>query len=76
MLLITWYLCPPVTPKPQHRSKSSGFACGHCVTRLLPGQAYNLALGRYSRLARQLLPASGGYECKEPEPGKFTLAFP
>ena len=24
---------------------------------------------------RHLLPEYGGYECKEPEPGKFTLAF-
>ncbi len=39
-------------------------------------QAYNLALARYTRLVRQLLPPFGGYECKEPEPGKFTLAFP
>ena len=29
----------------------------------------------YTAAARALLPAYGGYECKEPEPGKFTLAF-
>ncbi len=29
----------------------------------------------YTALARALLLAYGGYECKEPEPGKFTLAF-
>ena len=37
--------------------------------------AYQLAVGLYGALARSLLPAYGGYECKEPEPGKFTLAF-
>ncbi|EIE20201.1 hypothetical protein COCSUDRAFT_67530 [Coccomyxa subellipsoidea C-169] len=39
-------------------------------------EAYNLALGRYTRTVRATLPHHGGYECKEPEPGKFTLAFP
>ena len=39
-------------------------------------EAYNMALGRYVRLVRDTLPLYGGYECKEPEPGKFTLAFP
>lgn len=39
-------------------------------------EAYNVALGRYVRLVRETLPAFQGYECKEPEPGKFTLAFP
>ena len=29
----------------------------------------------YTALARALLLGYGGYECKEPEPGKFTLAF-
>jgi hypothetical protein len=38
-------------------------------------EAFNLALGRYTRLVRAMLPAFDGYECKEPEPGKFTLAF-
>ncbi|PNH10309.1 Adenylate cyclase [Tetrabaena socialis] len=37
--------------------------------------AYQLAVGQYAALARGLLPAYGGYECKEPEPGKFTMAF-
>ncbi|KAG2499572.1 hypothetical protein HYH03_002517 [Edaphochlamys debaryana] len=37
--------------------------------------AYQLAVGMYAALARSLLPAYGGYECKEPEPGKFTMAF-
>lgn len=39
-------------------------------------EAYNVALGRYVRLVRDTLPLYCGYECKEPEPGKFTLAFP
>ena len=39
-------------------------------------EAYNVALGRYVRLVRDTLPLYSGYECKEPEPGKFTLAFP
>ena len=30
---------------------------------------------RYSAVARLLLHRYGGYECKEPEPGKFTLVF-
>ena len=38
-------------------------------------EAYNVALGRYVRLVRDTLPLYCGYECKEPEPGKFTLAF-
>jgi hypothetical protein len=29
----------------------------------------------YTALARRLLMEYDGYECKEPEPGKFTLAF-
>ena len=37
--------------------------------------AYNVAVGKYSKLLRKLLPHFGGYECKEPESGKFTLAF-
>ena len=37
--------------------------------------AYNLAVGKVSRTVRHLLPQHHGYECKEPEPGKFTLAF-
>ena len=37
--------------------------------------AYNLAVGKVSRTVRHLLPQHQGYECKEPEPGKFTLAF-
>ncbi|KAG2454070.1 hypothetical protein HYH02_001110 [Chlamydomonas schloesseri] len=37
--------------------------------------AYQLAVGQYGALARSLLPSYGGYECKEPEPGKFTMAF-
>ena len=37
--------------------------------------AYNVAVGKYSKLLRKLLPRFGGYECKEPESGKFTLAF-
>lgn len=39
-------------------------------------EAYNVALGRYVRLVRDTLPLYSGYECKEPEPGKFTIAFP
>ena len=37
--------------------------------------AFNVAVGKVSRTVRHLLPEYGGYECKEPEPGKFTLAF-
>ena len=37
--------------------------------------AFNIANGKVSGLVRQLLPDFKGYECKEPEPGKFTLAF-
>ena len=37
--------------------------------------AFNIAVGKVSRTVRHLLPEHGGYECKEPEPGKFTLAF-
>ena len=39
-------------------------------------EAYNVALGCYVRLVRDTLAIYGGYECKEPEPGKFTIAFP
>lgn len=37
--------------------------------------AYNVALARAVRAARSLLRTHGGYECKEPEPGKLTVAF-
>ena len=37
--------------------------------------AYNVALARAVRAARQLLRTHGGYECKEPDPGKLTVAF-
>lgn len=37
--------------------------------------AYNVALARAVRAARTLLRAHNGYECKEPEPGKLTVAF-
>ena len=37
--------------------------------------AYNVALARAVRTARALLRTHNGYECKEPEPGKFTVAF-
>ena len=37
---------------------------------------WNLSTQKVSRLARNLLEAFDGYECKEPEPGRFTLAFP
>jgi hypothetical protein len=37
--------------------------------------AYNVALGKATKLMRHLLRAHRGYECKEPEPGKLTLAF-
>ena len=33
-----------------------------------------VAVGKVSRTVRHLLPEYGGYECKGPEPGKFTLA--
>ncbi len=32
-------------------------------------------MARYAELVRRLLVKHDGYECKEPEPGKFTLAF-
>ena len=38
-------------------------------------EAYNMGVAMYTAEARALLPAHDGYECKEPEPGKFTLAF-
>ena len=37
--------------------------------------AFNVGVGKYTKLVRRLLPAYGGYECKEPESGKFTLSF-
>ena len=36
---------------------------------------YAAAVGLVNHTIRQLLPLFDGYECKEPEPGKFTLAF-
>lgn len=38
-------------------------------------EAYHIALAMYMGLLRSILTAYGGYECKEPEPGKVTLAF-
>lgn len=43
------------------------------VVRVLT--AFNMGVAKCSRLVRRMLPDYGGYECKEPEPGKFTLAF-
>lgn len=37
--------------------------------------AYAAGVSAVNRVVRQLLPDYDGYECKEPEPGKFTLAF-
>ena len=36
---------------------------------------FNVGVGKYTRLVRRLLPKYAGYECKEPESGKFTLSF-
>jgi len=36
---------------------------------------WNIAVAAVNRTLRGLLPAYDGYECKEPEPGKFTLTF-
>jgi hypothetical protein len=36
---------------------------------------YQIAVHKYAKVLRQLLHRYNGYECKEPEPGKFTLAF-
>jgi len=36
---------------------------------------WNVAVAAVNRTLRGLLPAYDGYECKEPEPGKFTLTF-
>lgn len=37
--------------------------------------AYTMAVSKATKLMRQLLRQYRGYECKEPEPGKLTLAF-
>ncbi|KAL4419982.1 hypothetical protein ABPG75_007080 [Micractinium tetrahymenae] len=37
--------------------------------------AFNMAVSKATKLMRQLLRQHRGYECKEPEPGKMTLAF-
>ena len=37
--------------------------------------AHSAALSKAVRAMRALLPTHGGYECKEPEPGKLSLAF-
>ena len=37
--------------------------------------AYNVGVSKAVKAARVLLKTHGGYECKEPEPGKFTVAF-
>lgn len=34
-----------------------------------------MGVSMYACTARRLLRKYGGYECKEPEPGKFTIAF-
>lgn len=34
-----------------------------------------VAISKYTTVARKLMVRYHGYECKEPEPGKFTLAF-
>jgi hypothetical protein len=53
----------------------SGISQGNVVDLFKHIEAYHLAVGLYVTLLRNLLPAYGGYECKEPEPGKLTLAF-
>ena len=37
--------------------------------------AYNVGLNKAVKLMRSLLPEYDGYECKEPEAGKVTVAF-
>ncbi len=37
--------------------------------------AFIVGVGKYTKLVRRLLPKYAGYECKEPESGKFTLSF-
>ena len=37
--------------------------------------AFEVGVGKYTKLVRRLLPKYSGYECKEPESGKFTLSF-
>ena len=53
--------------------QSRGRMSDEDIVRILT--AFNVAVGKVSRLVRALLHDYRGYECKEPEPGKFTLAF-
>lgn len=62
--------------KPADVARAEASAAGLGEDQVLSSiTAYQLAVGQYAALARSLLPAYGGYECKEPEPGKFTMAF-
>ena len=38
-------------------------------------EAFSVAVELHSRTVRRVLQDYGGYECKETDPGKFTLAF-
>lgn len=53
--------------------QSRGRMSDEDIVRILT--AFNVAVGKVSRVVRALLRDYRGYECKEPEPGKFTLAF-
>lgn len=53
---------------------STPFTCSFLL-RLLYVFLLQVALGVMGATVRKLLKLYRGYECKEPEPGKFTLAF-
>lgn len=71
---------PPYTPlqvgKPQEvkdAEQASSPVSDDTILKVIT--AFNVGVGKYTKLVRRLLPAYGGYECKEPESGKFTLSF-
>ena len=56
-------------PVSERRRTSHPWWCCRVIT------AYNVGLNKAVKLMRQLLPDYDGYECKEPEAGKITVAF-
>ncbi|KAF6259953.1 hypothetical protein COO60DRAFT_1700595 [Scenedesmus sp. NREL 46B-D3] len=68
-----------VSKPPEVTHAEKGDTAGNADVRdediTLTIQAFQISVSMYTTTARKLLRKYDGYECKEPEPGKFTLAF-
>lgn len=79
-LLVSARRRTPIIPAPRHShvviTNSGGTQSNTDGSRRLwLSCVLQLAVNVYTPLVRKLLHKYNGYECKEPEPGKFTIAF-